>query len=258
MDGNIPSSDVIGGAVSFKLKSGDIIFISQAEQYQHRGLQFQHYSLMEYSRIVEIKAKKTRNTLLSNKGRPPRDSFALRSSNPLFRDFVAIIRAKMCTPIFGGPPPPSFPGNIPDEEKRRLTWQRDITCFAKYIIDTFVPWDFDGKSQFSRDPDGLASLLDLWDRRSSSLINRQRLRYIINIMNSRHRSSRNEGIASDWRDRNTDYWIDMASKKHGAQLDLDQFCADGEGSGQLCPSELHDLTASVTDIDVNKRVAHDT
>ncbi|CAM9600345.1 unnamed protein product [Lampetra planeri] len=204
----------VGGATAYKLASGDVVFMSQAESYDNRGPHFAEYSALEFKNIVELVPKKQRVAAAqpAGAGRPGRRTFDLGPKYPLFAEYNAVIRLKMRTAVLAGRPP-SFPGNKPDDPARVSAWKRDLEPFAKYVLDLLVPWQSADEPRFARDGDGLAEMIHAGDRRSESVINQQRFRSLYHLMSKRHRSSRNELITSLWRQRNTDYWADVRTGK---------------------------------------------
>ena len=55
-----------------------------------------------------------------------------------------------------------------------------------------------------------------WDRHDASLVNRQRYRYLRNVMLRGHRSSRNETTTTLWRSRNAGWWKDLSDDRNPA------------------------------------------
>jgi hypothetical protein len=45
---------VCGGANSYKITDGKVVFLTQAESYHHRGQAFAHYSQLEFECIVQL------------------------------------------------------------------------------------------------------------------------------------------------------------------------------------------------------------
>ncbi len=87
-----------GGANSYKTKHGKVVFLTQAESYNHRGLAFAHYSQLEFECIVQLKEKvqlqeKAELTKKSSKDRgcKPRPTFPLRINHPLYTSHVGVI-----------------------------------------------------------------------------------------------------------------------------------------------------------------------
>ncbi len=46
-----------GGANSYKTTDGQVVFLTQAESYHHRGLVFANYSQLEFECIVQFQEK---------------------------------------------------------------------------------------------------------------------------------------------------------------------------------------------------------
>ena len=49
--------EVYGGANSYKTTDGKVVFLTQAESYQHRGPAFACYSQLEFECIVQLQEK---------------------------------------------------------------------------------------------------------------------------------------------------------------------------------------------------------
>ena len=212
VDHNEKSNEHVGGATVYKLQSGQAVFLSQAESYDHRGPLFRDYSALEFESIVELKPCKSQgNTPRLGAGRPSRAMFPLDPGHPLYGEYEAVIHVKFRTAVLAGRPPPTFPGNKPSTADRVDDWQATLDMFAKYVIDLLVPWQGKSELMFTRDGAGLADLLDKWDRSTATLVNRQRFRQLNNLMNRGYRNSRNELTTNFWRERNADYWADIKS-----------------------------------------------
>ncbi|ETI31407.1 hypothetical protein F443_21616, partial [Phytophthora nicotianae P1569] len=63
------------------------------------------YSPVEFACIVDIVPRKVPKTDKSQRGRKIREGFDLDPGHPHFKHYEAVIRAKMLTPMFGGPRP---------------------------------------------------------------------------------------------------------------------------------------------------------
>jgi hypothetical protein len=50
-------NEFCGGANSYKITDGKVVFVTQAESYHHRGLVFAHCSQLEFERIVQLQEK---------------------------------------------------------------------------------------------------------------------------------------------------------------------------------------------------------
>ena len=68
-----------------------------------------------------------------------------------------------------------------------------VDALAKYLLCTFAPWQSTPLGLvFEFNVTGLAELCRQWDRHDASLVNRQRYRYLSNVMLGGHRNSHNE------------------------------------------------------------------
>jgi hypothetical protein len=97
-----------GGTRSYKVE-GKFIFVTQVESYRYRGEHFRDYTPSEFVCIVDIAPRPVNETRHSGRGRKCRKHFPLDPNHPLYPHYVAVIRAKPLTPMFGGSPPPSCP-----------------------------------------------------------------------------------------------------------------------------------------------------
>ena len=90
---------------------GQLVVVTQAESFEHRGPHFVDYSPLEFVAIVDILLpKKPATPSATGAGRPRRCGFPLAPTHPLSPyGFLAYIRVKFLTPMFGGAPPPAFP-----------------------------------------------------------------------------------------------------------------------------------------------------
>ncbi|KAG1703379.1 hypothetical protein DVH05_007327 [Phytophthora capsici] len=177
--------------------AGETIVVTQAVSYQHRGPLFEEYSPLEFEMIVDLLPRTDHEERSpSKRGRPKRRGFDLGPGHPLSPHFQGFIRAKFQTPMLGGPPPPSIKKN-----------GQPPNALSKYLICLLTPWARDGRSP-PRDlsPRALIQLCKKWNSISARFIDRQRYRYMHNILQKLSRSSQNEKVCSEWRSRNTDFW----------------------------------------------------
>jgi len=197
----------VGGTRAFHVKSTDqIILLTQAESYRHRGPWFANMNPLEFECVVEL-IERCLDVDQQNRRRPRRPRFDLGVTHPLFKSHQGVIRMKMHTAILAGRPPPAFPGNKPKgSDADTKSWQVQMEYFSKYMLDLLVPWNESSNTCFSRDANGFISMSKNWNSSKASLINRQRYQYLSNIMNKSHRSSRNATIATSRRERNVDLW----------------------------------------------------
>lgn len=117
--------------------------------------------------------------------------------------------------MLAGAPPPKFPGNRPidDDESRIHTWDIEMKYYSKYLIDLCVPWSDESELLFERSAKGFCELVNTWNRKLATFIERQRFHFLSNFMSKGNRSSHNEIAATAWRQRNADWWSEMKKKK---------------------------------------------
>ena len=84
--------------------------------------------------------------------------------------------------------------------------------YSKYLIDLCVPWSDESELLFERSAIGFCKLVNTWNRKSATFIERQRFRFLSNFMSKGNRSSHNEIAATAWRQRNADWWSEMKKK----------------------------------------------
>ena len=174
------NNETYGGTNSYTTAEDQIVFLTQAESYCHRGPAFEHYSQLEFESIVQLQDKATPSKNTKNDcGQKLRPSFLLGVNHPLYSSDVAVICMKMCTPMLAGAPPPKFPGNRPidDDESRIHIWDRDMKYYSKYLIDLCVPWSGESRLLFERSATGFCLLVNEWNRKSATFIERQRYRF---------------------------------------------------------------------------------
>ena len=278
MDKDDDSGDARGkrkGNLTYKC-DGQLVFVTQAESFKHRGPHFVDYSPLEFVAIVDILLpKKPAAPSATGAGRPRRCGFPLAPTHPLSPyGFLVYIRVKFLTPMFGGAPPPTFPSTAthtaPRKHHRGDVDNEDGFCdddddddgdegcvnvddlqgtspggckvdaFAKYLLCTFAPWQSTPLGPvFEFNATGLAELCRQWDRHDASLVNRQRYRYLRNVMQRGHRNSHNEETTTLWRSRNADWWKDLPGKGVPCEAPLSGKQAtseDNEAQGRL-PSD---------------------
>jgi hypothetical protein len=87
--------EVCGGANSYKLTDGKVVFLTQAESYHHRGLAFAYHSQLEFEGIVQFQEKiqlqqkaGLTNKSSKDRGRKPRPTFPLGINHPLYTSHV--------------------------------------------------------------------------------------------------------------------------------------------------------------------------
>lgn len=85
--------------------------------------------------------------------------------------------------------------------------------YSKYLIDLCVPWSDESELLFERSAKGFCELVNTWNRKSATFIERQRFHFLSNFMSKGNRSSHNEIAATAWRQRNADWWSEMKKTK---------------------------------------------
>jgi hypothetical protein len=220
-----------GSGVRMYKINDEIVFLSQVQSYIHRGSLFKDFNPLEFECIVDLKIKDEEEA--KSRGRTKRKGFPLGEHHPLFNTHRAYIRTKMHTAIFGGPAPPNWTHSEENVTKR--------TRAAQYLISTFTPWH-DGKPSWDYNDKGLIDLLKTWDKSSGPLIDKGRVRYMRNMMKKGFRSSTNEEICTDWRNRTAEFWNENTKKPlRGSNNRTSTDTIDPELSGTLPSGNLYEL-----------------
>ncbi len=71
-------------------------------------------------------------------------------------------------------------------------------------MDSYVPWLEKSSPLFERSTSGFCSLINEWNKKSATFIERHRFCVLSNFMTKGYRSSHNETAASGWQQQNTD------------------------------------------------------
>jgi hypothetical protein len=122
---------------------------------------------------------------------------------------------KMCTPMFARAPPPKFPGNQPTkDESSNSKWNKDMIYYSRYLMDLCVPWLEESSSLFERSTNGFFSLINAWNKKSATFIERQHFCVLSNFMTKGYWSSHNETAASAWQQQNADWWSEVNKTNH--------------------------------------------
>jgi hypothetical protein len=113
-------------------------------------------------------------------------------------------------------------------------------------MDLCVPWLEKSSSLFERSSSGFCSLVNEWNKKSATFIERQRLPVLSNFMTKGYRSSHNETAASAWQQRNTDWWSKMKKTNHNTHHQENSptnrcgtMNTDDEAAGKLKSTDLH-------------------
>ncbi len=106
---------------------------------------------------------------------------------------------KMCTLMIAGAPPPNVPGNQPTKDESSISkWNKDMIYYSRYLMDLCVPWLEESSPLFERSMNGFCSLINAWNKKSATFIERQLICVLSNFMTKGYQSSHNETAASAW------------------------------------------------------------
>jgi hypothetical protein len=149
--------------------------------------------------------------------------------------------------MFAGAPPPKFPGNRPTkDESSILEWNKNMIYYSRYLIDLFVLWLEKSSPLLERSKNGFCSLINEWNKKSATFIERQCFCVLSNFIMTGYWSSHNETAASAWRQQNTDWWSEMKKKNHNTHLPehsstnrCGTMNTDDEAAGRLRSTDLH-------------------
>ena len=81
-------------------------------------------------------------------------------------------------------------------------------------MDLCVTWLEESPPLFERSTSGFCSLINEWNKKSATFIERQRFCVLSNFMTKRYWSNHNETAASAWQQRNADWWSDIKKTNH--------------------------------------------
>ncbi len=85
-----------------------------------------------------------------------------------------------------------------------------MICYSRYLIDLCVPWLEESSPLFKRSMSGVCSLINEWNKKSATFIERQCFCVLSNfIMKGYQSSHNNETAASAWQQQNADWWSEM-------------------------------------------------
>jgi hypothetical protein len=109
-------------------------------------------------------------------------------------------------PMFARAPPPKFPGNRPTkDESSILEWEKNMIYYSRYLIDLCVSWLEKSSPLFERYTSGYGSLINEWNKKSATFIERQHFCVLSNFITKGNRSSHNETAASAWQQQSADW-----------------------------------------------------
>ncbi len=128
------------------------------------------------------------NKSLKDYGLKPRPTFPLGINHPLYTSHVGVIQMKMCTPMLAGSPPLKFSGNRPTKDESSISkWNKDMIYYSRYLMDLCVPWLEESSPLIERSKSGFFSLINEWNKKSVTFIERQRFCVLSNLMTKGYR-----------------------------------------------------------------------
>ena len=167
--------------------------------------------MTEIKKYICVSDNSGKEDLERKLGRIKISSFDLDSKHPLTKHgYKGFIRLKFLTPMFGGGPIPSFPNVNKQNNKDIVEIERKekLLLLCQYILATFTPWKLnnEGKLQllFEFNVNGLLNCLNSWNCSKCNEVNRQRFRYIQNLLLITNRNSKFEDIITQFRAKNAD------------------------------------------------------
>jgi hypothetical protein len=76
-------------------------------------------------------------------------------------------------------------------------------------MDLCVPWLEESSPLFERSTSGFCSLIDEWNKKSATFIERKSFCVLSNFMMKGYWSSHNSIAASAWQQHNPDWWLEI-------------------------------------------------
>jgi hypothetical protein len=98
----------VSGARKYRLnplKDGEVKFMSQAEDYAHRGIHFEQFSFLEYFCAVELRRNiesDKPSAKVGGAGRPASYGFELGEGHKLNGHYRGFLKSKSSTPVLSG------------------------------------------------------------------------------------------------------------------------------------------------------------
>ncbi len=113
-------------------------------------------------------------------------------------------------------------------------------------MDLCVPWLEESHPLFERSTSGFCPLINEWNKKSATFIERQRFWVLSHFMTEEYRSSHNETAASAWQQQNADWWSEMKKTNHNTHHPENSptnrcgtMDTDDEAAGRLKSTNLH-------------------
>jgi hypothetical protein len=111
-----------------------------------------------------------------------------------------------------------------------------------------VPWLEESSPLFERSTSGFCSLINEWNKKSATFIERQCFRVLSNFITKGYQSSHNETAAFEWQQQNADWWSEMKKTGHDTHHPENSptnrcgtMDTDDEAAGHLRSADLHHI-----------------
>jgi hypothetical protein len=118
--------------------------------------------------------------------------------------------------------------------------------YYRYLTDLCVPWLEESSPLFERSTSGFCPLINEWNKKSGTFIERQCFCVLSNSMTKGYQSSHNETAAFAWRQQNADWWSEMKKTNqdthHPENLPTNRrgtMDTDDEAAGGLRSTDQH-------------------
>jgi hypothetical protein len=122
---------------------------------------------------------------------------------------------KTCTPMLARAPLRKFPGNRPTKDESSTSkWNNEMIYYSRYLVDLCVPWSEESFPLFENSSNGFCFLINAWNTKSATFIERQQFRVLSDFMTEVYWSSYNKTAASAWRLQNADWWSEIKKTNH--------------------------------------------
>jgi hypothetical protein len=113
-------------------------------------------------------------------------------------------------------------------------------------MDLCVPWLEESSPLFERSTNRFCSLINAWNKKSATFIERQRFCVLSNFMSKGYWSSNSETAASAWQQLNANWWSKIKKTNHDTHHQENSptnrcgtMDTDDNAAGQLRSADLH-------------------
>ncbi len=118
--------------------------------------------------------------------------------------------------------------------------------YSRYLMDLCVPWLGESPPLSERSTSGFCSLINEWNKKSATFIERQCFHVLSNFMTKEYWSSHTEIAASAWQQWNADWQSEMKKTNHNTHHPENSSInrcgpmdTDDEATGRLRSTDLH-------------------